>query len=301
MKTRLKNTLAVQSYSHQTEDMIKFILDFCQEHNLPHEIEDGNIYITKGTATSYACIIAHTDTVHEIEEDLTVIELNGNLIGINSYSMQQTGIGGDDKCGIFIALECLLIFDCLKVAFFRDEEIGCQGSYEADMKFFDSCNFVLQCDRKGNADFITNASGVELSDKYFQDAIKPILDSHKYKFESGMMTDVMALKENGLQVVCANISCGYYNPHQVNEYVNIKDVFNCLSLVIEIIKTVGHTRYDHQAPFKINWTYETNYNNFECDSCGNITGSVQYSAGYNANLCDDCFDYAQKTDQYELF
>ena len=39
------------------------------------------------------------------------------------------------------------------------------------MKFFDDCRFVLQCDRKGNSDFITNASCTELcSDDFLKDA-----------------------------------------------------------------------------------------------------------------------------------
>lgn len=204
----------------------------------------GNIYVTKGTGP-YPCVISHMDTVHPIVEDLTVLQFGNKLTGFNTVSMKQTGIGGDDKVGIFITLECLKQFDNIKVAFFRDEEIGCVGSYKANMNFFKDCCYVLQCDRKGNGDFITDASGVELSNEKFQDAIQPTLFNYGYKFEHGMMTDVMALKKRGLGVCCANMSCGYYNPHQSNEYVNINDVAVCLSMVFDLIVTLGDTVYEH--------------------------------------------------------
>jgi hypothetical protein len=116
----------------------------------------------------------------------------------------------------------------------------------ADMRFFDNCTFVLQCDRKGNKDFVKNASGVELSSSVFQESIKSTLDKYGYSFANGMMTDVMTLKQEGLEVSCANISCGYYNPHCENEYVVVKDVMNCLDLVIDIMTNFGADTFGHK-------------------------------------------------------
>ena len=185
------------------------------------------------------------DTVHDIVEDLTPVEVCGNITGFNAVMMEQTGIGGDDKVGIYIALQCLSSFDNIKVAFFRDEEIGCVGSYDAEMSFFSDCRFVLQCDRRGNDDFIVNASGVDLSSNQFQDDVLPIISNYGYKFAYGMMTDVMALKENGIKCSVANMSCGYYNPHMPNEYVNIDDVENCLDMCKTIIEWCTDT-YKHK-------------------------------------------------------
>lgn len=308
MKTeRLIEVLTVQSETYNTFRMFAYIVRFCKRNNLSFYNDDGNIYITKGEAILYPCIVAHTDTVHDICEDLTVLNVGGNLTGFNRARMQQTGIGGDDKVGIFIALECLLKYDCIKVAFFRDEETGCEGSYNADMSFFNDCSFVLQCDRKGKKDFITSASGVELSGKDFQTDVKPFLKSHKYKFENGMMTDVMALKESGLPCSCANISCGYYNPHCTNEFVNIKDVFGCLSLVCNIIENLGQNSYYHKYESIGRWKdygkYDIAWNEAkkdeksgfgddlyeECTSCGNITLDTEYCRDFNCWLCTDCF------------
>lgn len=245
--TKLKEILAIQSASYEQFRMFAYLIrQVASMKDVSYYVSDGNIYIQKGEADSYPCMVAHMDTVHDITDDLYPIEFNGNITGFDRVNMEQTGIGGDDKVGIYIALECLKEFDAIKIAFFRDEEVGCNGSYLAHMPFFEDCRFVLQCDRRGNSDFVTDASNIELSSKYFQDEVLPIISSFGYKFSNGMMTDVMALKENEIECSVANISCGYYNPHTPQEFVNVRDVENCLEMCKTIIRyctDVYHHKY----------------------------------------------------------
>jgi len=247
-KQKLIETLSVQSVSGDDKLMVEFLTKELTEIGCEfyHNQEDGNIYVTKGEADPFPCIVAHMDTVHKIVEDLTVLRVGEKLTGFNRVRMEQTGIGGDDKVGIFIALDCLRSFDNIKAVFFCDEEVGCFGSYEADMDFFDDVGFVLQCDRNGNKDFIHNAGGTPLSSKQFKKAAHKIMKDYGYKFEHGMMTDVMALKESGLECSCANMSCGYYNPHSYREYVDMDDVENCLDMVKEMFTKMGGNYYRHQ-------------------------------------------------------
>jgi hypothetical protein len=153
--------------------------------------------------------------------------------------MNRVGIGGDDKVGVFIALEVLRKVDVCKVAFFRDEEVGCVGSREADMSFFDDTEFVLQCDRQKRSDFVTNIFATKLCSDDFSEAIKPVLEKYKRKETDGGLTDVYQLVENGLGVSCANMSCGYYDPHSNNEYVIINHVFSTLSFVLKLFGTLS--------------------------------------------------------------
>jgi len=250
---KLLEVLAVQSSSYEQFRMFSYIIRHIQDiPNTTYYVVDGNIYIQRGIAEKYPCMVAHMDTVHDIVEDLYPMYIDGNITGFNRVTMEQTGIGGDDKVGIYIALQCLREFDNIKVAFFRDEEVGCQGSYLADMGFFKDCRFVLQCDRKGCSDFVTSASGVELSGKSFQDDVLPIITGFGYKFASGMMTDVMALKENGVRCAVANMSCGYYNPHHHTEYVNVYDVENCLEMCKTIIRyCVGEYKHKYKTKYTV--------------------------------------------------
>jgi tripeptide aminopeptidase len=234
---KLIECLSIQTESYNQWRMFAYIIRQLSEiPGVEYFVEDGNIYAQRGEADAYPCMVAHMDTVHDITDDLYPLVFNGKITGFDRVNMVQTGIGGDDKVGVYIALECLREFDNMKVAFFRDEEVGCVGSQMACMWFFSDCRFVLQCDRRGNSDFITEASGVELSSKFFQDELKPIITAYGYSYQKGMMTDVMALKENQIGCSVANISCGYYNPHSADEYVDVFDVENCLEMCKTIIK-----------------------------------------------------------------
>lgn len=116
----------------------------------------------------------------------------------------------------------------MKVAFFVSEEIGCVGSRNADMGFFEDARFVIEPDRRGYEDLITNISYTSLCSDEFLKNIG--FNAFGYQEEFGMMTDVLELKEKGLKVSCLNLSCGYYEPHTDHEFTVKKDLLNCLSV-----------------------------------------------------------------------
>jgi tripeptide aminopeptidase len=319
MKNKLIEVLSIQAESGNQFRTFAYIIRQVKAMGCTYYTYNGCIYVTKGKADYYPCMAAHMDTVHDIVENLTVVEIGGNLTGFNSVTMEQTGIGGDDKVGIYIALQCLQTFDNMKAVFFRDEEIGCEGSYDPDHDFFTDCGFVLQCDRKGYGDFITKAGGTKLSDKHFQKDIKGILKDYGYKFESGMMTDVMALKESGILCSMANMSCGYYSPHTAQEYVNINDVRDCLEMVKQIISEIGGNNYTckyeprqyvpytdikKQAAFYDRYDFvndlgfwgQSNLTKYPpvkkeqpCDCCME-NATLTYVSDYNIEMCDKCIN-----------
>jgi len=297
-----KSILEVQSVSNNQVLMVKKIKsELKRMKNVSFYEHKGNIYATKlSYKTGFVpCIVSHMDTVHRIVSNLSCLQVGDNITGLNRLTMQQSGIGGDDKVGIFICLECLQNFDNCKVVFFCDEETGCNGSYNAKMKFFNDCSFVLQCDRKGNKDFVINASGVELSGDDFQNTIFSTLQSYGYGFSDGGITDVMALKENGLSICVANMSCGYYNPHQSCEYVNIIDVENCKNMVFELFSQFGNIQFLHTEKRK---TYKHIFDKFDLYSdkknglncCENCDGEVDFLSDINDYFCNDCFMYGKE-------
>lgn len=246
--------MGVQSETYKTQAMDDFIYGRYEElsaedpDNYSYVYEDGNTYITKGIAETYPCVIAHTDTVHDIRKDLTVFESHGCMFAMDMSTGIQTGIGGDDKVGIYVALEMLKEFTTIKVAFFRDEEYGCLGSREADMGWFKNVEFVLQCDRQGYKDFVNNIFGNKLYDKAFLKAVKPVLKKYKKKpTDDGGLTDVYQLVENGYTGCVANISCGYYRPHCDDEIIIIEDVLNTRDFVKGIIEKIAGTMWVNTA------------------------------------------------------
>lgn len=281
-----KELLAVQSVSYnqgRMSDYLKSQLNLIAGVSF-YEINE-NIFVEKGEGLK-PCIVSHIDTVHSIVSDLYSLEIDGNLTGFNRKTMTQSGIGGDDKCGIWICLEALKNFDNVKVAFFSNEEVGCIGSYSTNLDFFNDCSFVLQCDRQGNNDFVINACGVELSSKEFQNSISKTIKKYGYGFSDGGMTDIMALKENGLDICCANMSCGYYNPHRPNEYINIKDVETCTKMVFHIFANFGGVKFLHKV--------SKSWGEFEEMRCENCNSEVSYYKDMDDYFCNNCAMYGEE-------
>lgn len=235
MKKLLTEILCIPSHTGQCDQMSDYIIRHSELKKWECLIDGrGNLYVTKGRANTYPCMVAHMDTVHHIEKGgIVAVEVGGMVTGINPLSMEQTGIGGDDKCGIYAALRCLDKLPACKAAFFVDEECGCIGSSDCWLPFFKDCRFILQADRRGNDDWVTDISG-PLGSREFQDAVAPHLKRHGYKPCSGMMSDVMALRDSQVGVSVANMSAGYYNPHCQSEFISLVDLNNVVSLMVSI-------------------------------------------------------------------
>jgi hypothetical protein len=148
-----------------------------------------------------------------------------------------------------------------------------------------------------------------------------------------MMTDVMALKELGIECAMANISCGYYNPHTEKEYVNVPDVSDCLDMVCDIIMalkgqyyatpytapTFTYKPYKSVQPAKFDrynfmedkswndnkgWSDDTFYPDYPvatktkqlCECCQE-KAKLTYIYEYKMELCDKCIkDYIKPYD-----
>lgn len=204
----------------------------------------NNLYITKGHAESYPCIVAHTDQVQEESKHVDILRLDDLFVGFDFHKKKQVGLGADDKNGIFMVILALIKFPVLKACLFHGEEVGCLGSTACEMEFFSDCRFVLQCDRKGGKDFISTGSGVELASPEFIQDCK--LDEFGYEETTGLVTDVVTLKQRGLKVACCNISCGYYNPHTDYESAKISDIEKCWNLtqhILSLENTYPHKYY----------------------------------------------------------
>lgn len=281
----LKQLYCIHSKSNHEDKMLEFLINWLFA-NLPNaEIEmdeSANLYVTKGVSETYPCIVAHVDQVQTLHsDDFQAIETSEIIFGWSSKNKRHEGLGADDKNGVWVALKCLLKYDVLKAAFFVGEEIGCVGSDKANMDFFSDCRFVLQCDRRGFDDLITEASLTELCSDEFAKAIH--CEWFGYKESSGMMTDVMTLKENGLKVSCVNISCGYYKPHTDDEFTIKNDLLNCLSMVEYIVENLTDV-YPHEYVYKPKTTtvygYGTSYGKYKgYGSCEGYGGCGTYNSG----------------------
>lgn len=268
--TQLINTLGVQSASYESERMEKYIRKQLKRLSIEYKTDSyGNIYACKTNpktvSQSYPTIVCHIDTVHDVNLNSIVRRHGDVLYSIDATNYKRTGIGGDDKVGVFIALQCLETLPHVKAVFFKDEEVGCVGSSKADFSFFDNSTIVLECDRRGMGDFVKQISGVQLCNDDLLDTISNVLKMYDRKPVTGGMTDVLQIANNH-SVQVANINCGYYQPHTDDEFVVISDVLDTLSFVLDVFETVGdqelrmtrtsyRSKYYSYSPYNYDWGY----------------------------------------------
>lgn len=240
----LTDLCQISSESRHEQEAEHYICEYI-EANFPEATveldKSGNIYVTKNTLSpeedteGYPTIVAHYDQVqNNAKADITIFILNDYILGYDFNKLETVGPGFDDKTGCYIAIKMLEKFPKVKCCFFTGEEIGCLGSNSCDIAFFSDSNFVVQCDRRGNSDFINSIGGVNLCSKEFLDDID--ISTYGYTATTGMSTDVATLRRRGVNVACCNMSCGYYNPHTKGEVQSIKDLNKCMELVEHIFK-----------------------------------------------------------------
>ena len=169
----LKQLYKIHSKSGYEGKIISFVCKWVDKNIQDVKIEldwnTGNIYMTKGTSDTYPCMVAHLDQVQKYHPtDFTVIETKDLLFGYSPKERSFCGLGADDKNGVWLCLQCLLKFDCIKVVFFVGEEVGCIGSSKANMDFFNDCRFVIQPDRRGNSDVITQIGFMDICSDGFK-------------------------------------------------------------------------------------------------------------------------------------
>jgi len=257
--TLLKEVLRVPTKTYQEDLMIEFIVKWLNQNNIDHYVDDyGNVYAVKEsidrptTNFYFPCVISHTDTVHNIDTINIREEMLKNAQGDIKLSLKAyndddkpTGIGGDDKCGVFACLTLLKELPNVKAAFFVSEETGCHGSKRADENFFSDVGYAIQFDAPENWMITEKCFGQDLFDRSstFFDVVDSVLNEHMVKEDLQYMvhpyTDVNALRTK-FDFSCINFSIGYYDYHTKNEYVVIEDVFNGIEMGRKMIEKLGY-------------------------------------------------------------
>ena len=114
MIDNLEETLKIQSVSGNEDKMNKFIIDhikYVNEHvkdvTIVTEQQAGgtNIYVTKGKADVYPCVVAHTDTVHDFVEGYCVTV----FLALSSFAAQRKPRRATRKRLFCIGSRCPLI------------------------------------------------------------------------------------------------------------------------------------------------------------------------------------------------
>ena len=262
---RLSALLAVPSVTGSEYRLVAYICDLLDKKGATYTTDDmGNIMITKGDATHYPCLVAHTDTVHSIDGEIDIREcIRPDAQGMDQLALtgfapgtdSPRGCGGDDKAGVFACMEIMDRLDACKVFLAVSEETGCHGSKAAPAKWFHNVGYFIQFDSPENNTMSYTLLGQPLyqEDGVFFGLIKEEL--HGIDPKRHPYTDVAILGKR-FSVECLNLPAGYYNYHRANEYVVVSDVECTIDLGERLVGMLGNERYGfkHELSASIPYT-----------------------------------------------
>lgn len=255
----LKKVLSVPTKTTKEDLMIQFIVDWCIENNLPYVVDEvGNVYVTKQISEvsddfMFPCVVSHTDTVHILDSINVVEEIQKNAQKVDKLALKAynddgkpTGIGGDDKAGIFACLTLLNKLPYLKAAFFVSEETGCLGSRRADKSFFSNVGYAIQFDSPENwmvSEYLMGVPLFERETEFFNTCNKVLTENTSdHQYMKHPYTDVYVLRTM-FNFACINVPIGYYRYHTPHEYVVIEDVYNGIDMGEKMISMLGYSKH----------------------------------------------------------
>lgn len=176
-------------------------------------------------------LVAHLDTVHKSLPIL--IKYDEKTDALSS----PQGIGGDDRCGVYMVLEVVKKFNC-SVLFCEDEEIGGIGAEKfirTDLAKSLDFNYIIEFDRKGSNDAVF----YDCDNEVFEDFIT----EEFYKTSWGSFSDISVLAPF-FECAAVNLSCGYYNAHTTSEYVILSEMDESIYQACRILaKTTADDRF----------------------------------------------------------
>jgi hypothetical protein len=213
---------------------------------LAKELEKTHKQITVDDGFVYAqgkfpvLLVAHMDTVHNHLPQTFVYSKDKNKIS------DPNGIGGDDRCGVYMILEVIKRFNC-SVLFCEDEEVGCVGAdkfIETKLASSLDFNYMIEFDRKGSRDAV------------FYDCDNPeftkFICKDFYIEDWGSCSDISVLAPF-FGVAAVNLSCGYYNAHKDTEYVVFSEMERSIEEACRILERTTEDDVFEYIPSRRNW------------------------------------------------
>ena len=177
-------------------------------------------------------LVAHLDTVHQRRPTTFYIDKTRSRDG---DLWCKEGIGGDDRCGVFIVMELIEKLDC-HVLFTEDEEIGGRGAIEfCESEIIPDVQFIVEFDRRGRDDAVFYGCN--------NPGFTNFVERHGFRQNGGTFSDISFIAP-ALGIAAVNLSSGYYHAHTRQEFIRLADVESIIGRAARIISNV-ETRYEY--------------------------------------------------------
>ena len=217
----------------------------------------SGIIVTPKGIDKYPLICSHLDTINDskkIKLQNSDIEIDGDIIRLSQSSLAKC-LGGDDRCGVYTALQLIDLGFPFGFAFFCDGEIGWIGSsmLAKDIDENESITAFIGLDRRG-------LDNVAVYGYNNSDLIR-LFENEGYIQVDGSITDVAVLSEQSSRnLACVNLSIGYYNEHTKMEFINIYGIQKAIKTLIKLCFVLSKGIYTYSV---IDYSYLKNYDKYE--------------------------------------
>lgn len=258
MKKQLIELLNITAHSGNEKPVREYLQPILSELVDKVIVDDyGNLLGEKKIGSGQGAVVllsAHMDTVKGVLSDKKLIEKDGKI------SASKGALGADDRAGIAIILEVLRNLwrikgfnGTIKVAFSRQEEIGCVGAGKIDPNWYKDVNLAIVVDRRGNRDIVVGCGKAFCSDAVgkFMEEVSALADMNWQCVEGGI-SDAMVFSKNGINSV--NVSAGYYNEHTSQEYVVLAEMMDTMRLILQAIAVINDFYSNFgEVPYENQW------------------------------------------------
>lgn len=235
---------------------LKIVLEkFLEEYYPKVYNEDGFLYVPSGNVD--VMLTAHMDTVHD-KKCKKICEVTREK---KKALWSPQGIGGDDRCGVFMIMEILRNTSLRpSIVFCEDEEIGGVGSKKfgkwiEKTDLATNVKYIIELDRRNATDAVFYDCGNE-------EFIKYITTTTGYKEEVGTFSDIGNISPV-LDVASVNLSCGYYKEHTLDHYVVPDEMEHTYFKTIVLLMDAKNVeKFDYQEvtyTSKYGWGYGYGY------------------------------------------
>jgi hypothetical protein len=254
-RTRLTDLFAIQNRTGHTRKIRAYVKEQLEAAGCTVRTIDRQLYARKGSSPDpIPFIVAHADSVHTTVDKAryqigTYVDDSGDIIhyAYDPTTRAQRGIGGDDKVGLWIAIEAARRLTDVGIIITVDEEIGAVGALKVPPAELMDAAVLIQADRRGGVDAITEGWSCDISSKAWQAHVEEIIRLHGFAWSNGgTITDVSEMVAEGISGVSAvNLAAGYYHAHTDKEIVAESEAENALACAIALAEASAGTRWTH--------------------------------------------------------
>ena len=254
---------------------------------------DDDFLIAQGTIP--IALVAHMDTVFKSPAKEVFYDRKKNVM------WSPTGLGADDRAGVFAIIQIIKHGYRPHVIFTTDEEIGCVGAGELSYLPcpFKDLRYIVQLDRRNSNDCVFYECDNPEFEKY--------IESFGFVTASGSFSDISELCPRWY-VAGVNLSIGYRDEHSTSEILFVGQMLDTIKKVEMMLSDPKYPSFKY-IPSKDSWYCydwpnddDFRYNDYpmpkntisyKCCSCGKLCSEddvlpVKLIRGGRGFMCEKC-------------